>query len=88
MEKGVTEEEIPIVGEVWRNLEVGGIRVDSQRFCGKKDGYPNHPRGRFLGAFWGVSLDFRGGKLRVNEETELPLKETYFQPGPPDHQVS
>ena len=30
--KGVTEDEIPIVGEVWRNLEVGGIRIDSQRF--------------------------------------------------------
>ena len=75
--KGVTEAEIPIVGEVWRDLMVGGVKVDSQRFIVvKKMVTPVILGADFWGRFGQFSLNFKERKLRLNEDTELPLKES------------
>ena len=86
--RGVTEEEIPILGEVWRDLDIGGIKVDSQRFIVvKKMITPVILGADFWGRFGEFSLDFNGRTLRLDERTELPLKESCSDQGAPDQQV-
>ena len=86
--RGVTEEEIPILGEVWRDLNVGEIKVDSQRFIVvKKMITPVILGADFWGRFGEFSIDFNGRKLRLDQRTELPLKESCSQQDTPDLEV-
>lgn len=73
--RGVTGEEISIVGEVWRDLKLGELLVKNQRFVVVEDMIT----GVILGAdFWArlppMLLDFRNRSLSIPElgvETEM-----------------
>ena len=75
--EGVTRELIPVIGEVWRTIFIGGIEVPDQRFIVVEDMITPV----ILGAdFWSrlgeFSLNFQEGKLRVQSlGLELDLQE-------------
>lgn len=75
--EGVTREQIPIIGEVWRTLFIKGVEIPDQRFIVVEDMITPV----ILGAdFWGrlgeFSLNFKEGKLKIKSlGIELDLQE-------------
>ena len=76
--KGVGGESVPLVGEVWRSVEIGGLVVPDQRFVVVRDMITNV----ILGAdFWGrvspITFDFAASSLlKLGESApgvEIPL---------------
>ena len=75
--KGVTEAEIPIVGEVWRDMVIGGQQISYQCFIVvKKMVTPLILGADFWGRFGQFSLDFRKQKLHLSGNITLPLKKS------------
>ena len=73
--KGVTEAEIPIVGEVWRDVSIGGISVKDQRFIVvTKMITPIILGADFWGRFGELSLNFKEHKLSLGGVTVELLK--------------
>ncbi len=73
--KGVGGEPVPIVGEVWRSIEIGGLVVPDQRFVVVRGMIANV----ILGAdFWGrispITFDFAASILKLGESgVKIPL---------------
>lgn len=68
--KGVTDTEIPIIGEVWRDVSIGGLLVKDQRFIVvSRMITPVILGADFWGRFGQFSLNFRDSKLTVGEVT-------------------
>jgi hypothetical protein len=73
--KGVGGEAVPLVGEIWRSVEIGGLLVPDQRFVVVRDMITNV----ILGAdFWGrvspITFDFAASSLKLGESgVEIPL---------------
>ena len=65
--QGVTKEKISVLGEVWRDLRVGGVEIPKQRFIVVEDMITPV----ILGAdFWmrlgELTIDFKSRKIKVN----------------------
>ena len=79
--QGVSSEPISVVGEVWRDVKLGGLVIPKQRFVVIR----NMVTSTILGAdFWvrlgELTLDFKGGSLRVPKfNLEVRLFETDTQ---------
>jgi len=73
--KGVGGEPVPLVGEVWRSVEIGGLVVPDQRFVVVRGMITNV----ILGAdFWGrvspVTFDFASSVLKLGDGgVQIPL---------------
>ena len=65
--RGVSSEDIPVLGEVWRTVTVGGVRVPDQRFV--------VVRGLVAPAILGIDFWSRLGSLKLNLQTRRLLLE-------------
>ena len=87
--RGVTDADIPIVGEIWRDLDIGGIQVESQRFIVvRKMVTPVILGADFWGRFGQFSINFRERKLQLGDRAEVPLRESPTGNVKPHQQVS
>ena len=70
----MTEAEIPIVGEVWRDVSIGGVIVKDQRFIVvSKMITPVILGGDFWGRFGKFSFNFKEKTLSVGGVTVILL---------------